>query len=66
MGPVDNTPEWDEQVESIVTAIGTSSLEGKDLDQSLMLWIMDESYSRSAILTARKKLMTESAQFLTG
>ena len=58
MGPEDNTPEWDKQVETITTVIRTSGLiDADEIDRVVLMYAMDESFSRSAILEARRKIL---------
>jgi len=58
MGPEDNTPEWDKQITTIVTVVKNSGLLGADeIDRVILMYAMDESFSRSAILEARKKIL---------
>ncbi len=58
MGPKDNTPEWDKQVQTIVTVANNSKLTGADeIDRVIMMYAMDESFSRSAILEARRQVL---------
>lgn len=60
MGPEDNTPEWDNQVEMITTTGMNANIITKvELDQVIMLYVFDESFSRSAILQARHNIMEE-------
>lgn len=57
MGPEDNTPEWDKQVSTIVTVATNSGLVGADeVDRVILMYAMDESFSRSAILEARRRI----------
>jgi len=61
MGPEDNTPEWDKQVEMITTAAKTSYINTPDqVDQLMLMYAFDESFSRSAILQARHLILNES------
>ena len=58
MGPENNTPEWDKQVEMITTVIKNSGLTGADeIDRVTVMYAMDETFSRSAILEARRKIL---------
>jgi len=58
MGPEDHTPEWDKQVETIKTVIENSGLTSADeIDRVTLMYAMDESFSRSAILEARHKVL---------
>lgn len=56
MGPEDHTPEWDRQVEIITTVL--RGKDASDIDDIIMLYAFDESFSRSAILEARHKILT--------
>lgn len=59
MGPEDNTPEWDKQVDTIVTVATNSGLTSEnDIDRVIIMYAMDETFSRSAILEARHKVLT--------
>jgi hypothetical protein len=58
MGPEDNTPKWHKQVETIVTVIKNSGLTSEsEIDRVTIMYAMDESFSRSAILEARRKIL---------
>ena len=58
MGPEDNTPEWNKQVETITTVIRNSSvIDADEIDQVVLMYAMDESFSRSAILEARRQVV---------
>lgn len=60
MGPEDNTPEWDKQVETIVTIATGSNINTPDeVDQLMLMYAMDESFSRSAILQARHQILEQ-------
>jgi hypothetical protein len=56
MGPKPGTPEYKQQVETIVTALGSTPMKSSELPQFLMLYILDPSFSRGAISEAEKKL----------
>jgi len=59
MGPEDNTPEWHKQVETITTvAQGSGITEADEVDQLILMYAMDESFSRSAILEARHRILS--------
>ncbi len=58
MGPEDNTAEWDKQVEQIVTVAESSNINTPDeIDQLILMYTFDESFSRSAILQARHQIL---------
>jgi len=57
MGPEDNTPEWDKQINIITTVINYADLKDEsEIDRMIVLYAMDESFSRSAILEARRQI----------
>ncbi len=60
MGPEDHTPEWDKQVEIITTVTTNAKPESQAiLDQMLMVYTFDTSFSRSAILQARHDVLKD-------
>ncbi len=60
MGPEDNTEEWLKQVETITTVIRNSGLTSEnEIDRVTIMYAMDETFSRSAILQARHAIITE-------
>jgi len=63
MGPDDHTAEWHNQVKTIVTLTSGAKPESAAvLDQMLMLYTFDQSYSRSAILQARYDVLKSMAE----
>ena len=59
MGPADHTPEWDKQVNTITTVIKNSGLVSEsEIDRVTIMYAMDESFSRSAILEARRRILS--------
>lgn len=60
MGPEDHTPEWTKQVETITTVAKSSGLITPDeIDRVIMMYAMDETFSRSAILEARRQVLEQ-------
>jgi len=60
MGPEDHTPEWNKQVETIATVIKNSGLTSlPEIDRVTIMYAMDESFSRSAILEARHQVLNK-------
>lgn len=60
MGPKDHTPEWNKQVETIATVIKNSGLTTEpEIDRVTIMYAMDESFSRSAILEARHEVLNK-------
>ena len=54
MGPAFGTDEYKQQVEQIVQALSSVPMEPGELSGFLMLYILDESFSRAAICEAEK------------
>jgi len=60
MGPEDNSEEWLKQVKTVATVIRNSGLTSEnEIDRVTIMYAMDESFSRSAILQARHQVLTE-------
>lgn len=58
MGPEDHTPEWDAQVETIVNVMDNSDITKAEMERVIVMYAMDESFSRSAVLQARHEILT--------
>ncbi len=60
MVPDDYSEKWNEQVERITTVAKNSNINTEpELEQFVMLYILDESFSRSAILQARHEIIQD-------
>ena len=60
MGPDRNTPKWHEQVERVLIAM--RNVEPKDREergQLMLMYVLDTSYARCAILEAERKYKIE-------
>jgi len=59
MGPVKGTPEWKNQVDTIWTQFTAAALTKEDLSQFIFMFLLDRSYSRSAIAEADHKILNQ-------
>lgn len=58
MGPEYDSEEWLKQVDTLVTVIKNSGLTSKEeIDRVTIMYAMDETFSRSAILEARYRVL---------
>ncbi len=58
MGPEDFSEEWEKQIQIIVTVAENAGLVSEtDIDRITVMYAMDETFSRSAILEARKRVI---------
>ncbi len=58
MGPEDFSEEWEKQIQTIVTVAENAGLVSEtDIDRITVMYAMDETFSRSAILEARKRVI---------
>ena len=59
MGPEKGTEEYDNQVKQIFTVIFRAKPTAAELDSMLLLYILDETYSREAIAEAKGQLLNK-------